>query len=81
MEFLKRIALLIFTIVTLLVMGAPSGAQSPQTPVLNLETKIALGEVKGRIDHMALDPLRSRLFVAELENNSLGIVDLKERMF
>src|SRR5258707_1903485 len=28
---------------------------------------------------MALDPLRSRLFVAELESNSLGVVDLTAR--
>jgi len=76
----KHIALLLFTIVTLPFMGAPSGAQNPETtPLLNLEHKIALGEVKGRIDHMALDPLRNRLFVAELENNSVGIVDLGER--
>src|SRR5262249_50692904 len=37
------------------------------------------GEVKGRIDHMAIDLERNRLFVAELENNSLGVVDVKER--
>jgi len=61
------------------LLAAPSGAQTIETPVLNLEAKILLGEVKGRIDHMALDPLRNRLFVAELENNSVGIVDLKER--
>ena len=79
MKLLKRIALLLFTTVALPLMGALAGAQSPETPVLNLEAKISLGEVKGRIDHMALDPLRNRLFVAELENNSVGIVDLGER--
>jgi len=79
MKLLKHIALLLFQIVMLLLVGAPSQAQSPGTPPLNLETKIGLGEVKGRIDHMALDPMRNRLFVAELENNSLGIVDIGER--
>lgn len=79
MKSLKRIGLLLSTIVMLPLIAAPSGAQNPETPLLNLEAKIALGEVKGRIDHMALDPMRNRLFVAELENNSLGIVDLKER--
>jgi hypothetical protein len=49
----------------------PSAAQRLETPSLNLEDKIVLGAVKGRIDHMAFDPLQSRLFVAELENNSL----------
>src|SRR5215469_6684113 len=80
MKLSKHIALLIFTTVTLPLMGAPSGTQNPETPpLLNLEHKIALGEVKGRIDHMALDPMRNRLFVAELENNSVGIVDIGER--
>jgi len=32
--------------------------------------------VKGRIDHLAVDLGRKHLFVAELENNSVGIVDL-----
>lgn len=46
---------------------------------LALEAKIALGNVAGRIDHLAIDLPRQRLFVAELGNNSVGIVDLKER--
>jgi hypothetical protein len=50
-----------------------------ETSPLVLEDKIILGEVKGRIDHMAFNPARNRLFVAELENNSVAIVDLNER--
>jgi YVTN family beta-propeller protein len=46
---------------------------------LTLEAKIALGEVSGRIDHLAFDPTRARLYVAELGNNSIGIVDVKAR--
>jgi YVTN family beta-propeller protein len=46
---------------------------------LTVEAKIPLGEVKGRIDHLAFDPTRHRLYVAELGNNSVGIVDLKAR--
>jgi DNA-binding beta-propeller fold protein YncE len=46
---------------------------------LMLEAKIPLGAVAGRIDHFALDPARQLLFVAELGNNSVGIVDLKGR--
>jgi DNA-binding beta-propeller fold protein YncE len=41
-----------------------------------LETKIPLGEVSGRIDHLGIDLKRRRLFVAELGNNSLGVVGL-----
>src|SRR5262249_61508981 len=43
---------------------------------LKLETKIPLGSVAGRIDHMAIDLERHRLFVAELGNDSVGVVDL-----
>ena len=46
---------------------------------LRLEGKILLGDVKGRIDHLAFDPTRRRLYVAELGNNSVGIVDLDAR--
>jgi DNA-binding beta-propeller fold protein YncE len=52
-------------------------AEAPKP--LQLEAKIALGEVAGRIDHMAVDTERRRLFVAELGNNTLGVVDLVER--
>jgi DNA-binding beta-propeller fold protein YncE len=41
-----------------------------------LETKIPLGQVSGRIDHLGIDVKRQRLFVAELGNNSLEVVDL-----
>src|SRR5882762_7602858 len=49
---------------------------SAQAPLLQLETKIPLGSVAGRIDHLAVDLKRQRLFVAELGNNTLGVVDL-----
>jgi hypothetical protein len=45
---------------------------------LELEAKIALGEVRGRIDHLTVDLGRQRLYVAELGNDSLGMVDIKE---
>ena len=51
-------------------------AYAEEPDPLQLEAKIPLGEVSGRIDHMAVDLQRKRLFVAELENNSLGILDL-----
>jgi DNA-binding beta-propeller fold protein YncE len=49
-----------------------SGAESP----LALEAKIPLGQVRGRIDHLAVDVARQRLFVAELGNDTVGVVDL-----
>ncbi len=61
--------------------GAPGDAvaQPAETAPLQLEAKIALGSVRGRIDHMAVDLKRQRLFVAELGNDSVGIVDLANR--
>jgi hypothetical protein len=43
-----------------------------------LERKIPLGAVQGRIDHLSVDLARQRLFVAELGNGSLGVVDLQQ---
>jgi YVTN family beta-propeller protein len=54
-------------------------AQSAAHDPLQLEAKIALGDVAGRIDHMAVDLMRRRLFVAELGNNTVGIIDLDAR--
>src|SRR5437762_7395502 len=50
-------------------------AQTAGAPLV-LEAKIPLGDVSGRIDHLGIDVKRQRLFVAELGNNSLGVVDL-----
>jgi DNA-binding beta-propeller fold protein YncE len=56
---------------------APADPQASE--LMTLEGKIPLGAVKGRIDHLAVDLGRNRLFVAELGNDSLGIVDLAKR--
>jgi DNA-binding beta-propeller fold protein YncE len=53
-----------------------SGWSQTSSPPLVLERKIALGEVRGRIDHLGIDLQRQRLFVTELGNDSLGVVDL-----
>ncbi len=54
--------------------GAPQGAGEEH--LLALEQRVPLGNVRGRIDHLAVDLSRKRLFVAELGNDSVGIVDL-----
>jgi DNA-binding beta-propeller fold protein YncE len=51
-------------------------AQPSDSAPLQLEAKVPLGSVRGRIDHMAIDLGRHRLFVAELGNDSVGVVDL-----
>jgi len=58
-----------------LLWPAATSAQT-ESPPLVLEAKIPLGEVSGRIDHLGIDLKRQRLLVAELGNDSLGVVDL-----
>ena len=50
--------------------------ENADAPPIQLEAKIPLGDVRGRIDHMAVDLARHRLFVAALGNDSLAVVDL-----
>jgi len=52
-------------------------ARAADSPALAIESKITLGEVQGRIDHLGVDLKRQRLYVAELGNDSVGVVDLK----
>jgi DNA-binding beta-propeller fold protein YncE len=73
------IAAVLIGIMALANTAGQASAQSADTAPLQLETKIPLGDVRGRIDHMAVDLKRQRLFVAELGNNSVGIVDLPNR--
>lgn len=58
--------------------GALSAVEAGAAP-MTLEEKIPLGDIKGRIDHLAFDPVRRRVYVAELGNNSVGIVDMRTR--
>ena len=72
---MKRVTMLAALVGLLL---AAAGRAEDPTPLV-LEAKIPLGAVSGRIDHFAFDPDRQLLFVAELGNDSVGVVDLKER--
>ena len=74
----QRTIVAVLTGIVLLVNTAAS-AQAADASPLQLETKIMLGDVRGRIDHMAIDLKRQRLYVAELGNDSVGIVDLANR--
>jgi len=64
----------------LLALAAPVGAAAqptqPRPRPLEVEARIPLGEVAGRIDHLAVDIERRRVFVAELGNDTVGVVDL-----
>jgi DNA-binding beta-propeller fold protein YncE len=65
---------LIPVIAALLLGGSASAAE-----LLTTEAKIPLGAVKGRIDHLAADLGRHRVFIAELGNNTLGAVDIENK--
>ena len=58
----------------LVLPGAAPGADSGAP--LQLERTIPLAHVGGRIDHMAVDLGRKRLFIAELGNDTVDVVDL-----
>jgi YVTN family beta-propeller protein len=59
--------------------GGTVTAQSTEKDPLQLEAKILLDSVRGRIDHMAVDLKRQRLFIAGFGNDSVGVVDLANR--
>jgi|SRR5262245_11370346 len=72
-DVVRQLLLVLTTILgnTSAILGHPA-----TSALLQLESKIPLGAVSGRIDHMAIDLERRRLFVAELGNDSVGVVDL-----
>lgn len=56
----------------------PSAAPPPQkSPIFTLMQTIPIPDVRGRIDHMAIDVTGKRLFVAALGNNSVEVIDLE----
>src|SRR5690349_13856142 len=63
----------------LLVTGHGIDAHAQENGGLRVESKMPLGRVAGRIDHMAVDLAGQRLFIAELGNNTVGVVDLKTK--
>jgi hypothetical protein len=48
-------------------------------PLLQEIERIELPGVKGRIDHMAVDIISQRMFVAALGNNTVEVIDLLQR--
>ena len=60
-------------------LSAESAGAQKTDPPLALEARIPLKNVTGRIDHLSIDLVRRRLFVAELGNNSVDVIDLERR--
>src|SRR6185437_15123281 len=53
-----------------------SGPSHAAPPTLALKQTLALPGVRGRIDHLAIDLVHRRLFVAEIANGSVDVLDL-----
>lgn len=47
---------------------------------MHVAATIPLGDVSGRIDHLAFDAAHHRLFIAELGNNTVGVVDVRAQL-
>jgi hypothetical protein len=58
------------------LIGGSRAAAESHIPLV-LERTIVLKNISGRIDHMAIDPARRRLFVAELGNGTLDVLDIR----
>ena len=59
-----------------LATSAAKQSMAAEAPLV-LEKTIPLAAVSGRIDHLAIDLDGKRLFVAELGNNSVDVIDLQ----
>ena len=71
-----RTAVLDFLLLLLSLVPFGNTRAADLEPPLLLEQRIPLTDVSGRIDHMAVDLRRQRLFVAELGNGTIDIIDL-----
>jgi YVTN family beta-propeller protein len=76
---LQIVSAVLAGVMALAYTAGPAVAETAEASPLQLEAKIPLGDVHGRIDHMAVDLKRQRLFVAELGNDTVGVVDLANR--
>jgi hypothetical protein len=68
-----RLIILTAAMFTIPVQAADAQPSSP----LELAQTIVLADVRGRIDHLAVDPDDARLFVAALGNDSVEVVDMR----
>jgi DNA-binding beta-propeller fold protein YncE len=71
----KFSSLVLVAYLVLAARGWFAAAAEPDT--LELVQTIPLKGAPGRLDHLAIDSKHARLFVANLSNNSLDVVDLK----
>ena len=65
----------LLAVCAIMTAAGPASAQD-KTP-MKLVQNIPLPNVSGRLDHLAIDLKRDRLFVAALGNNTVEVIDLK----
>jgi hypothetical protein len=63
-------------LLAMLALAGCANAALTGSSLFTVEREIALPDVKGRIDHLAVDVAHHRLFVAEIANGSVDAVDL-----
>lgn len=71
-----KILWLTLIILTIACAGTRHSSAQAQLPLQLIQT-IQLQNIEGRIDHLAIDGQRERLFLAALGNNTLEVIDLK----
>lgn len=64
-----------FALAALLLGDCGAGSRAGTQPLAIVNT-IPLPDVKGRIDHLALDAVRRRIYIAEIGNGTLDAIDL-----
>ena len=72
---LRDSARIVFAAVACFLLPSPVQSVESNLPLV-LETTIALPNVAGRIDHLAVDLAHKRLFVAEVGNDTLDVIDM-----
>jgi len=70
--------ILMALLTSLMVTGGEMTRAASDTGPLRLIQTIPLPGVEGRIDHLAVDLARQRLFVAALGNSTVEVIDLKK---
>jgi DNA-binding beta-propeller fold protein YncE len=74
-EELMKLPLPALALISAIGISSPAQAVEVEQPLI-LESTIPLPNVWGRIDHLAVDLVGNRLFVAELDNNTLDVINL-----
>jgi DNA-binding beta-propeller fold protein YncE len=74
----KQVLRVLALTLSLALPGCGKAQTPPGPPPLSIERKYLLEGVTGRIDHLAVDIRRHRIFVAEFEDGNVDVVDLDD---